>query len=118
MLPSQVVGWPGLPQAEASKTLFKCEGPRDVPNVEAEIPGVEENALESRMRSCAPCALPRSLLWQSAGGHRRVVRVALSPERLLAVVPCWEQYPRASNLRPRHGPRAHHLRRRARRRRV
>ena len=60
--------------------------------------------------SCAPCALPRSLLWQSAGGHRRVVRVALSPERLLAVVPCWEQYPRASNLRPRHGPRAHHLR--------
>ena len=63
-LHSLVVGWPELPQAESSTTLSKCEGPRDVPNVEAEIPGVEENALESRMRSNAPCALPDSLLWQ------------------------------------------------------
>ena len=50
-----MVGWPELPQAETSTTLSKCEGPRDVPNVEAENAGVEENALESRMRSCAPC---------------------------------------------------------------
>ena len=118
-LPSQVVGWADLPHAEASTTLSKCEGPHDVPNVEAENAGVAENALESRMWSCAPCALPDSPLWRSAGGHRGVVRVALSPsERLLAVVPGWEQYLRASNLGPRHGPRAHHLRGRARRRRV
>ena len=112
-------GWPELPQAEASTTLSKCEGKRDVPNVEAESAGVEENTLESRMRSCAPCALPDSLLQQFAGGQLGVVRVALSlSERLLAVVPGWEQYLRASNLRPRHRPRAHHLRGRARRLRV
>ena len=64
----------------------------------------------------APCALPDNLLWQFAGGHRGVVRVALSPsERILAVVPGWEQYLRASHLRPRRGPSARHLRGRARR---
>ena len=42
-----------------------------MPNVEAEIPGVEENALESRMRSCAPCALPDVAIcgWTSPCGE-------------------------------------------------
>ena len=76
-LHSQVVGWPELPQAETSTTLSKCEGPRDVPNVQAENAGVEENTLESRMRSDAPCALPDRLFWQFSGAQLGVVRVAL-----------------------------------------
>ena len=64
--------------------LSKCERPRDLPNVEPENPGVEENALESRMRSNAPCALPDNLVWPFVGGPSGMVKVALSPsERLL-----------------------------------
>ena len=49
-LHSWVVGWADLPQAEVSTTLSKCEGPRDEPNVEAEILGVEENAVLCSVR--------------------------------------------------------------------
>ena len=83
-LHSWLVGWPDLPQADASTTLSKCERPRDLPKVQPKSPGVEENALESRMRSNAPCALPENLAWPFVGGPSVTVKVALSPsERLL-----------------------------------